>query len=61
MSAEENKALVRRFVEEFWNEGNTIAVDELTRIIHERFRKLLRVHAMNVVPDAPTPDAGAPS
>ncbi len=29
MSAEENKALVRRFVEEFWNEGNTAAVDEL--------------------------------
>ena len=29
MSAEENKALVRRFVEEFWNEGNTTAVDEL--------------------------------
>jgi steroid delta-isomerase-like uncharacterized protein len=29
MSAEENKALVRRFVEEFWNEGNTTAADEL--------------------------------
>ena len=29
MSTEENKALVRRFVEEFWNEGNTGAVDEL--------------------------------
>jgi steroid delta-isomerase-like uncharacterized protein len=29
MSAEENKALVRRFVEEFWNEGNTAAADEL--------------------------------
>ena len=30
MSAEEsNKALVRRFVEEFWNKGNTAAVDEL--------------------------------
>ena len=30
MSAEENnKALVRRFVEEFWNEGNTSAADEL--------------------------------
>ncbi|MDQ5812208.1 MAG: ester cyclase [Actinomycetota bacterium] len=29
MSAEENKALVRRFVEEFWNEGNTGAADEL--------------------------------
>ncbi len=27
--SEENKALVRRFVEEFWNEGNTAAVDEL--------------------------------
>jgi steroid delta-isomerase-like uncharacterized protein len=29
MSAEENKALVRRFVEEFWNEGNTAAADAL--------------------------------
>jgi steroid delta-isomerase-like uncharacterized protein len=29
MSAEENKALVRRFVEEFWNEGNTAAADQL--------------------------------
>jgi steroid delta-isomerase-like uncharacterized protein len=29
MSAEENKALVRRFVEEYWNEGKTNAVDEL--------------------------------
>jgi steroid delta-isomerase-like uncharacterized protein len=29
MSIEENKALVRRFVEGFWNEGNTAAVDEL--------------------------------
>ena len=29
MSFEENKALVRRFVEEFWNQGNTTAVDEL--------------------------------
>jgi predicted ester cyclase len=29
MSAEENKALVRRFVEEFWNEGKTTAADEL--------------------------------
>jgi steroid delta-isomerase-like uncharacterized protein len=29
MSAEENKALVRRFVEEFWNEGNAAAADEL--------------------------------
>jgi len=29
MSVEENKALVRRFVEEFWNEGNTAAADEL--------------------------------
>jgi steroid delta-isomerase-like uncharacterized protein len=27
--SEENKALVRRFVEEFWNEGDTTAVDEL--------------------------------
>ena len=29
MSAEENKALVRRFVEGFWNEGNKAAADEL--------------------------------
>jgi steroid delta-isomerase-like uncharacterized protein len=29
MSAEENKALVRRFVEEFWNQGNTATADEL--------------------------------
>jgi steroid delta-isomerase-like uncharacterized protein len=29
MPAEENKALVRRFVEEFWNQGNTAAADEL--------------------------------
>ena len=29
MSAEENKALVRRFVKEFWSEGNTTAADKL--------------------------------
>jgi steroid delta-isomerase-like uncharacterized protein len=29
MSFEENKALVRRFVEEFWNQGNITAADEL--------------------------------
>jgi len=29
MSVEENKAVVRRFVEEFWNRGNTAAADEL--------------------------------
>ena len=29
MSAEENKALVERFVEEFWNEGDMRAADEL--------------------------------
>lgn len=29
MSFEENKAVVRRFVEEFWNQGNTIAADEM--------------------------------
>ena len=32
MSAEENKALVRRFVEEFWNEGNSAAADELMAV-----------------------------
>jgi steroid delta-isomerase-like uncharacterized protein len=30
--SEENKALVRHFVEEFWNEGNTTAADELMAI-----------------------------
>ena len=29
MSGEENKALIRRFVEEFWNTGNMAAADEL--------------------------------
>jgi steroid delta-isomerase-like uncharacterized protein len=29
MPIEENKELVRRFVEEFWNRGNTVAADEL--------------------------------
>jgi len=29
MSRVENKALVSRFVEEFWNQGNTAAADEL--------------------------------
>ena len=29
MAIEENKALVRRFVERFWNEGNTAAANEL--------------------------------
>jgi len=29
MSTEENKVLVRRFVEEFWNEGNMSTADEL--------------------------------
>ena len=32
MSADENKALVRRFVEEFWNEGNLSAADELMAV-----------------------------
>ena len=32
MSAEENKALVRRFVEEFWNEGNEVTADELIAV-----------------------------
>lgn len=29
MSVEENKALVHRFVEEFWNEGEMVTADEL--------------------------------
>ena len=32
MSAEENKVVVRRFVEEFWNEGNMAAADELVAV-----------------------------
>ena len=32
MAAEENKALVRRFVEEFWNQGNMAAADELMAV-----------------------------
>jgi steroid delta-isomerase-like uncharacterized protein len=32
MSAEENKELVRRFVEEFWNEGNAAAADDLMAV-----------------------------
>jgi hypothetical protein len=28
MSTEDNKALVRRFLEEVWNKGNVAAVDE---------------------------------
>jgi predicted ester cyclase len=32
MSVEENKELVRRFVEEFWNEGNAAAADELMTV-----------------------------
>ncbi len=32
MSVEENKELVRRFVEEFWNEGNMSAADELMAV-----------------------------
>ena len=29
MSAEENKALVRRFYEQFWNKGDLVSIDEL--------------------------------
>jgi predicted ester cyclase len=32
MSAEENKELVRRFVKEFWNEGNAAAADKLMAV-----------------------------
>jgi steroid delta-isomerase-like uncharacterized protein len=38
MSAEEHKALVRRFVDEFWSGGNLAAADELMApdaIVHE--------------------------
>ena len=29
MAAEENKAVIRRLVEEFWNEGNTQVFDDV--------------------------------
>ena len=29
MSTEDNKTIVRRFIEEVWNKGNVAAVDEL--------------------------------
>lgn len=32
MAVEEHKALVRRFVEEVWNQGNTAAADELMTV-----------------------------
>ena len=32
MSLEENKALVHRFVEEFWNQGDAATVDELMAV-----------------------------
>jgi steroid delta-isomerase-like uncharacterized protein len=32
MSVQENKALVRRFVEEFWNQGNLATADKLMAI-----------------------------
>ncbi len=32
MSGVENKAFVRRFVEEFWNQGNMAATDELMTV-----------------------------
>ena len=32
MAAEENKAPVHRFVEKFWNEGNTASADELMAV-----------------------------
>ena len=38
MSAEEHKALVRRFVDEFWSGGNLAAADELMApdaVVHE--------------------------
>jgi steroid delta-isomerase-like uncharacterized protein len=38
MTLAENKALVRRFIEEFWNQGNLAAADDLMSpdvVIHE--------------------------
>ncbi len=45
VSAEGNKALVRRFVDEFWNKGNTTAADELMAsdaVIHLPTGSLMR-------------------
>ncbi|MCL4466417.1 MAG: ester cyclase [Chloroflexi bacterium] len=36
MPAEDNKALVRRLVEEVWNRGNLAAIDELVALSHVR-------------------------
>jgi steroid delta-isomerase-like uncharacterized protein len=36
MAAEENKALVRRILEEVWNKGNLAAIDELFAPTHVR-------------------------
>ncbi len=55
MSAEENKALVRRFVEEFWNEGNTATADELIAVgaaIHMPTGETLNIDKLKSFADA---------
>jgi predicted ester cyclase len=37
MSAEENKALVRRYIEVVWNQRNTAALDDLLAPTYERY------------------------
>ena len=37
MSAEENKALVRRYIEVVWNQKNTAALDDLPAPTYQRY------------------------
>ena len=37
MSAEENKALVRRYIEVVWNQRNTAALDDLLAPTYQRY------------------------
>ncbi len=37
MTAEENKAIVRRYLDEVWNQGNTAAVDEFLAPNYKRY------------------------
>ncbi len=37
MTAEENKALVRRYLDEVWNQGHTAAVDEFLAPNYQRY------------------------